>query len=327
MADSILVVLQQRDGRLHRMSREAIAAGQQLGQALDLPVEAVLLGQDLDALGAEVSGYDLAGVRLLSHPDLAVYTPGAFVDALRRLVSSLEPRFVVLPHTYQSIDFMGLLAQGVGAALLPEATAFAMEDGGIVWRRPILGGKLEARVGTKGDGPVIVSLQSGAFPADQAAAGTASAQTFDLDGNLAVDREILGTEEAGGEQIDLSQAEAIVAVGRGIGDAEKMAPALELAKALGAEVAASRPVVDNGWLPRELQIGSSGQTVTPKLYLALGISGAIQHLVGMKGSKTVVAVNRDASAPIFSVADYGYVGDLHEFIPELLAAVEETAEG
>ena len=135
------------------------------------------------------------------------------------------------------------------------------------------------------------------------------------------DREILGYEEVGGDTVDLTKAEIIVAVGRGVGGADKMAPVEELAKALGAEIGASRPVIDNGWLPRDRQIGSSGQTVAPKLYIAAGISGAIQHLVGMKGSTVIVAINKDPGAPIFTVADYGIVGDLHEVLPAITEAV------
>ena len=138
------------------------------------------------------------------------------------------------------------------------------------------------------------------------------------------DREILGVEEVGGDTVDLSRAEVIVAVGRGIGGADKMGPVRELAAALGAELGASRPVIDNGWLPRDRQIGSSGQTVAPKLYVAAGISGAIQHLVGMKGAGCVVAINKDPGAPIFNVAHYGIVGDVHEIIPALTAAVREA---
>jgi electron transfer flavoprotein alpha subunit len=185
-----------------------------------------------------------------------------------------------------------------------------------------MGGKMQSRVRVKGEGTVLVSVQSGAFPADGVAKGEAPVQPLaaDLSG-VKPDREILGYEEVGGDQVDLTKADIIVAVGRGIGGADKMGPVEALAKALGAEIAASRPVIDNGWLPRDRQIGSSGQTVAPKLYIAAGISGAIQHLVGMKSSSVIVAINKDPGAPIFTVADYGIVGDLHEILPALTAAV------
>jgi electron transfer flavoprotein alpha subunit len=208
---------------------------------------------------------------------------------------------------------------------VPEATGFDVTDDGLVWTRPVLGGKLRARVRTRGEGPVLVSVQSGAFAADAAEPGSAPIEPLEVDwGAVVPDREILGVEEVAGEQVDLSAADAIVAVGRGIGEAEKMRIIEELAAALGAEIGASRPVIDNDWLPRDRQIGSSGQTVAPKLYVAVGISGAIQHLVGMKGSGTVVAINKDPGAPIFSVADYGIVGDLHEIVPALTAALNEA---
>jgi len=195
----------------------------------------------------------------------------------------------------------------------------------VTWQRPVLGGKLFSKVRAKGSGPVLVSLQSGSFSADEVEKGSASIETLSLDFSaMAPGREILGVEEAAGGDVDLSQAPVIVSVGRGIGDAENMPIMQQLADALGAELGASRPVIDNGWLPRDRQIGSSGQTVTPKLYFAAGISGAIQHLVGMKGSQVIVAINKDAGAPIFNVAHYGIVGDLHEVVPAVTAALKEA---
>jgi electron transfer flavoprotein alpha subunit len=327
MSDLVLVVLQHRGGGLHRMSREAIAAGQSLAGARGGSVAAVLLGDEVEAVAAEAAGFDLTAVHVGRHEALAAYTPGAWVGALEQIVRALEPAVVLLPHTYQSVDFMGLLAQRLDAPLVPETTGFRLEGRRIVWSRPILGGKLTSQVAVKGEGTVVASLQSGCFAADQAASGAAGIVPFAFQTVPRPDREVLGVEEVAGEQVDLTQAAAIVAVGRGIGDADKIGLAEELAAVLGAELAASRPVIDNGWLPRDRQIGSSGQTVAPKLYIALGISGAIQHVVGMKGSKTVVAINRDAGAPIFSVADYGYVGDLHEFVPALIQALRESGEG
>lgn len=322
---TIWVVLQQREGKLHRMSREAIAAGQQLAAALGGSAEAVVLGHGVDAAAQEAAGYALGSVRVADHESLAHYTPGAYIGVLEQAVASKAPDLLVFPHTYQTVDYAPRLAQSVGAALVPEATGFENTADGVVWTRPILTGKLRAKVRTRGEGPVLVSVQSGAFAADAAEAGSAPVEPLELDwGAVAPDREILGVEEVAGEHVDLTAAEAIVAVGRGIGDADKMGIIEELAAALGAEIGASRPVIDNDWLPRDRQIGSSGQTVAPKLYVAVGISGAIQHLVGMKGSGTVVAINKDPGAPIFSVADYGIVGDLHEIVPELTAALEEA---
>jgi len=219
---------------------------------------------------------------------------------------------------------MARLAQAAGAGMVPEAIALERTGDGLIWKRPVLGGKLHARVRARGEGTTLVSVQSGAFSADGLSAGTAPVADLPGAGEPVADREILGVEEVGGDTVDLSKAEVIVAVGRGIGGADKMGPIHDLAAALGAEIGASRPVIDNGWLPRDRQIGSSGQTVAPKLYIAAGISGAIQHLVGMKGSSCVVAINKDPGAPIFGVASYGIVGDLHEVLPALVAAVKEA---
>ena len=200
------------------------------------------------------------------------------------------------------------------------------EGDAVKWSRPALGGKLTSTVVGRRD-RMLVSVQSGAWSASDVAEGQAEVVDWpaSLEG-VAHDREILGTEQAAEDQVDLTQAEVIVAVGRGVGDKDKMAVVEELARALGADIAASRPVVDNGWLPRDRQIGSSGQTVTPKLYIALGISGAIQHVVGMKGSQTIVSINKDAGAPIFGISHYGLVGDLHEIVP-LLAEAVRAAKG
>lgn len=327
-SNSVWIVLQQREGKLQRMSREAIAAGRRIAEATGGRAEAVLLGSGIGGLAREVAGFDLAAVHVADAPALADYTPGAYVGALAPAIREAAPAFVVFPHTYQTVDYFARLAQETGAGLLPEVTGFEQADGGLLWQRPVLGGKLRSKVRVKGEGTVLVSVQSGAFPAGET--GSGSAQVRELAGDLSglrPDREILEVEEVAGDTVDLSKADVIVAVGRGIGGPDKMGPVEELARALGAEIGASRPVIDNEWLPRDRQIGSSGQTVAPKLYLALAISGAIQHTVGMKGAGTVVAVNKDRNAPIFALADYGVVADVHEFLPAFTAAVKEAKGG
>ncbi len=356
MATRIWAVLQLRDGQVPRVSWEAVAAAQRLAAAFGGPgcrAEAVLLGAGLAAAAEEVARRDLAAVHVADHPALAAYTPGAYIGVLAPAIAAASPDFVLFPHTYQSVDFVPRLAQRTGAALVPEATGFeapptaATADGAgtaaaaaaagpagggpgeLIWTRPVLGGKLQSRVRVRGGGPVLVSVQSGAFPADPAdsavptpAGPAAELRQLPVDPAQArPDREVLGYEQVAAQQVDLTKADIIVAVGRGVGGADKLGPVEELARALGAEIGASRPVIDSGWLPRERQIGSSGQTVSPRLYLAVGISGAIQHLVGMKGSSVIVAINKDPGAPIFTVADYGIVGDLHELVPALTAAV------
>ena len=318
----VWVVLPLREGQIPRISWEGVAAGQKLAAALGAKAEVVVLGSGVGLAAAEAAKLDLAAVHVIDDEALRTYTPGAYIGALAPAIRAAAPDFVVFPHTYQTVDYMPRLAQTVGAGLLPEVTGLEQGDGGLIWTRPVMGGKMQSRVRVKGEGTVLVSVQSGAFPADGVAKGEAPVQPLaaDLSG-VKPDREILGYEEVGGDQVDLTKADIIVAVGRGVGGPDKMGPVEELAKALGAEIAASRPVIDNGWLPRDRQIGSSGQTVAPKLYIAAGMSGAIQHLVGMKASSVIVAINKDPGAPIFTVADYGIVGDLHEVLPALTEAV------
>jgi electron transfer flavoprotein alpha subunit len=321
---TVWIVLQQREGKLHRMSWEAIAAGQRLAQAVGATAEAWVLGHDVAGVAREVAGRAALGaVHAVEHAALATYTPGGYVSALAPLVVAAKPDWVVFPHTYQTVEYMARLAQATGAGLLPEVIAFEGTGADVLFKRPVLEGKLHAKVRVRGEGPMFASVQSGAFSADGVVAGTCTVRNV-APADVQVDREILGVEDVGGDTVDLSKADIIVAVGRGVGGADKLAPVQELAAALGAEIGASRPVIDNGWLPRDRQIGSSGQTVAPKLYVAAGISGAIQHLVGMKGSSVVVAINKDAGAPIFGVASYGIVGDLHEVLPALTAAVKEA---
>jgi electron transfer flavoprotein alpha subunit len=289
----------------------------------------VVLGSDTAALATAAAAYELETVYSRSDAALDNYTPGGYVSALAPALREASPDYVVFPHTYQSVDYVPRLGQEVGATVLPEVISFEGSGEDILWKRPILGGKLHARVRvrTKGEHTVLLSVQSGAFQADDARAGSANLADLPGGGEIVTDREILGVEQVGGDQVDLTKADVIVAVGRGVGGEDKMAPLEELAKVLGADIGASRPVIDNGWLPRDRQIGSSGQTVAPKLYLAIGISGAIQHLVGMKGANCVVAINKDATAPIFNTSTYGIVGDLHEIVPLLTEAVREVKAG
>jgi electron transfer flavoprotein alpha subunit len=322
---NVWVVTQLREGALHRMSREAVVAGQKLAAEIGGSVAAVVLGSGVEAARDELAALDLEAVLVADDAALATYTPGAYVGTLASAIRAAEVAYVVFPHTYQSVDYVARLSQEVDAAFVPEVTGFARQDGGLVWDRPVMGGKLQSRVRVQGEGTVFVSVQAGAFSADELATGSAAVQALGVDfSQIRADRKILGVEQVGGDQVDLSKADVVVAVGRGVGGEDKLEPVRELAAKLGAELGASRPVIDNGWLSRDRQIGSSGQTVTPKLYFAIGISGAIQHLVGMKGAGCVVSINKDKSAPIFSVSRYAVVGDLHEIVPALNAALTEA---
>jgi electron transfer flavoprotein alpha subunit len=308
----ILVVAEQRDGKLNRATLETIAAAQSAGG----PIKIAVLGSGADAVSRDVAAADAAEVIVIDDAALKEYTADGFVLALAELIAAEKPERVFLPHTYQTRDFAPALAARIQRPLVTDCVA--LKGSGYV--RPMFQGKLQADIAV--DGPHLATFQIGAFRADAMKAGASPAPIRKA--AIAIDAaKIRQKPEApfkeAKQAVDLSQAERIVAVGRGIKGQEHLRLAQDLAKAMGAELAASRPICDAGWLPMDRQIGSSGQTVAPKLYVALGISGAIQHLVGMKGSRTIVAINKDPEAPIFEIADYGIVGDLFEVVPAMIA--------
>jgi electron transfer flavoprotein alpha subunit len=320
----ILVIAEQTDGKLNRASWETIAAAQQVPGGL--PIKVAVLGSSVNAVASELAAAAVAEVLAAEHPALGTYTADGFVQAVRGLIEKTTPQYVMLPHTYQTRDFAPQLAASLSRPLIADSVGIKATDGGVAFVRLLFQGKLAADVVPKGDGPHLVTFQIGAFRADQVVKGPAPAPVTRTDVSIDAgairqrpEAPFLGAKQA----VDLSQAERIVSVGRGIRDKDNIALAEKLAQALNAEIAASRPICDAGWLPMERQVGSSGQTVAPKLYLALGISGAIQHLVGMKGSRTIVAINKDAEAPIFEVADYGVVGDLFEIVPALVKELDQ----
>ena len=317
----ILVVAEQRAGALNRATWETIAAAQETGQ----PITIVVLGSGVDPVAAEVAAADVTRVLVLDDPALAEYTADGFVQALRKVIEQEKPERVFLPHTYQTRDFAPALAAAMQRPLVTDCVAIKGSSGSVTYVRPVFQGKLQSDVAVEGDAPHFVTFQIGAFRADAVKNGSSPAATAKADVPIdagAIRQKPEAPFKEAKQAVDLSQAERIVAVGRGIKGQEHLQLAQQLAQAMGAELAASRPICDAGWLPMDRQIGSSGQTVAPKLYVALGISGAIQHLVGMKGSRTIVAINKDGEAPIFEIADYGIVGDLFEIVPAIIAAVK-----
>lgn len=321
-SDGILVVMEQTRGAWHKMSWETLAGAQQLGGGM--PVTAAVLGHDVGALAAELGGKQIAKAIAVDHALLASYTADACTAALTQLVAAVQPALVLLPHTYQVRDFAPKLATRAGRVLVSDVIRIEAAGDGFVFVRQLFQGKLNGDFRAAGAGPHFASVQAGAYRADTLAAGSAPVETFAPALDAAQIR--ARVEEPFRESaraVDLTAAELIVSVGRGIKGRENIGMVEALAQALGAELAASRPICDNGWLPMERQVGSSGQTVSPKVYFAVGISGAIQHQVGMKGAKTVVAINKDPNAPIFEIADYGLVGDLFEIVPALTEEIKK----
>jgi electron transfer flavoprotein alpha subunit len=321
---SVVVVLEQRGGKWNRTSFEALEAGRKIAQASGLPVQAVVLGSGIDELAIEAAAYELAKVSAIDDPLLANYTPEAYTGALEELIKAEQPKLIVFPHTYQVRDYAPTLATRFDRALISDVTDVRTEGSQPLFVRQLFQGKLNADVHAYGD-PQFVSIQAGAFRAAESSGATTPIEKFavQLDGSHIRSKPEEPFREAQ-RSVDLGAAGVIVSVGRGIKEKDNLPVVEALAEVLGAELAASRPICDNGWLPMERQVGSSGQTVSPKMYVAVGISGAIQHLVGMKGSKTVVAINKDENAPIFETADYGVVGDLFEIVPALVEEIKKA---
>jgi electron transfer flavoprotein alpha subunit len=321
----VLVLLEHRGGQYNRMSWEALAAGQEIASGSGQPLTAAILGNELEGLSNELASRKLEKAYRVEHALLKDYTADGYVNAAEQLIKKLEPSFVVFPHTYQVRDFAPRLAARFGQVLLADLIGLRKDGDSFVFVRQLFQGKLNADYRHTGSGPCFLSVQAGAFRAEALESGSAPIEAFapQLDAGAIRNKPDAPFREAA-QTVDLGSAPIIVSVGRGIKEQDNLPMIEELAAALGGELAASRPICDNGWLPMERQVGSSGQTVSPKLYLAVGISGAIQHLVGMKGSKTIVAINKDENAPIFEVADYGIVGDLFEVVPALTEAVKKA---
>jgi len=323
----VLVVVEHRSGALARTSLESLAAGQSLAKQLSTDCSAVILGEGVAPLASDLSGKQLAKVYAAEHPLLQQYTADGYTTSLQQLVAKLAPAYVLFLHTYQVRDFAPALATRFGQVLISDVTAI---QEGPTFVRQLFQGKLNADyrpAAQPTQAPCFVSIQAGAFRADSlepaATPAPIEAITIDLAPNqIRTTPSPLFRESA--RTVDLTIAPVIVSVGRGIREQDNIPLVQALADAFGAELAASQPICDAGWVPMERLVGSSGHTVSPKLYLAVGISGAIQHLVGMKDSKTVIAINKDENAPIFEVADYGVAADLFEIVPALTNAILEA---
>jgi len=323
----IFVVTEQRQGKWNNASFETLAAAQQIAKATASSVTAVVIGKGVASLADDLASKNVAEVLLVEHDLLHAYTPDGYCIALKQVIESAKPDLVFFPHTYQVRDFAPKLAAMLGKGMIGDCVGYRNEGGKLVFVRQMFQGKTAADVTFLGAGPWFASFQSGAFRADLVEPHSGKAPINKAAVDLMPDQirtKPLELFKEAKSAVDLTQAPLIVAIGRGIKAPENIPQAEAVAKAMGAEIAASRPICDEGWLPMERQIGSSGQTVAPKLYLALGISGAIQHVVGMKGARTIVAINKDQNAPIFEIADYGVVGDIFEIMPALAEELQKA---
>jgi electron transfer flavoprotein alpha subunit len=330
MPETILVIVEQRDGKLNRVSWETLAAGQAIASETGWTLEAAVPGDGIASIANEVAGKKVAKAYAVESPALKPYTPDAFSAGLKQFLTSKQPKLVLMPHTYQVRDFIPKLATAVGRTVISDCIGFRKDGDKLLFARQMFQGKFAADVSFNCDAPWFVTFQNGAFRGDKVEAGGSAAPVetvkVDIPGGTVRNKPQEIFKEAK-QAVDLTQAEIIVSVGRGIKEQKNIELAKQLADALGGEIAASRPICDSGWLPMDRQIGSSGQTVAPKLYLALGISGAIQHIVGMKGARSVVAINKDHEAPIFEIADVAVVGNLFDIVPPLTEEIKKAKAG
>jgi electron transfer flavoprotein alpha subunit len=330
MADTILVVVEQREGKLNRVSWETLTGAQAISAETGWPVEAAVLGDGVKGIANEVSGKKVSKVYDVEAPALARYTPDAYSFALKKFIEQRKPGLVLMPHTYQVRDFIPKLATSMQRGAISDCVGYRKDGDRLVFTRQMFQGKFAADVAPSGEGPHFATFQAGAFRGDQVQSADSPALVETV--NIEIPANLIRTKPAepfkeAKQAVDLTQAEIIIAVGRGIKEQKNIEIAKQLAEAIGGEIAASRPICDSGWLPMERQVGSSGQTVAPKLYLALGISGAIQHIVGMKGARTIIAVNKDSEAPIFEIADYAVVANLFDVVPPLIEEVKKAKAG
>jgi len=320
----ILVVLENQRGNIHAFSQEAVVAGQQLSDKLGLDLSILCLGENASSLRDQASDYKTNNLILAQHDLINAYSADGYSKVLSNVISELSPKYVLMGHSYMVRDFLPRVSAKLDIPFVSDIISVDYDNDSPIFSRQVFNAKLATKVKATSD-TVLLSFQSAAFSSDDMQIGGSESQS-DFSVNLEAsdiksESEAEFQESASG--VDLTTAELIVSVGRGIESQDNLPLVESLASAMNAEIASSRPVVDMGWLPGYRQVGSSGQAVSPKLYLSVGISGAIQHVVGMKGSKTIMAINKDEDAPIFEIADYAVIGDLMEIVPKLTEALQK----
>ena len=316
MTEDALVVAEHRRGELRDVSYEAITAGRELADARGGDCHVAVIAGDVDAFAEDLNREGVDAIHVVPNGEEFDHT--VYQAAVRQLAERIDAGSVVIPNSVNGLDYAPALAEDLGVPIATDAIGVAYDDGLSVTRE-MYGSKVETTVDVTGD-RFVVTVRGGEWPPAEGV-GDAAVETAEVDLPESGAR-VTGFEEVGGGDVDIADADVLVSVGRGIGEEENLELVEALADALGATLSASRPIVDNGWLPKNRQVGQSGKVVTPDVYIAVGISGAVQHVAGMKGADTIVAINTDPNAPIFDIADYGIVGDLFDVVPALTAEFE-----
>jgi electron transfer flavoprotein alpha subunit len=320
MTTTILTFAELRDGKPRRASLEVVSEARRLAGALAASVGAVVVGPGSEDAAGELASYGADVVRVFDDPALAGYATEAYARALAQAIAETKPSVVLVPFTATGKDFTPRVAARVGTGLASDCVALEAKGGRLVARRPVYAGKAYATVEWAGE-PQMATLRPNVFPLGKPdPSRKAEVVTATVDASARA--RVTAVQATAQGKVQLTEAQVIVSGGRGLKGPEHFHLVESLAGAMGAAVGASRAVVDAGWVDHQMQVGQTGKTVSPSLYVACGISGAIQHLAGMSSSKTIVAINKDPDAPIFKVADYGILGDLFEVLPKLTEAAK-----
>jgi len=309
----VLAIAEHRRGELRDVSYELVTAGAQLAEATGGDLHVAVISGTVESYADKLNREGVDAIHTVAHGE--EFNHDVYVQAIEALFDAVDPQYTIAPNTVNGLDYAPAVAQRLGLPLVTDAVRLDASDG-LEVTREFYAGKTEGTVDVAGD-RAMVTIRPAEWPA---AGGAGSAVIRPLEFEVdegAVRSTVSGYEEVGAGDVDISEADVLVSVGRGIEEEENIEIIEELADAMGATVSASRPIVDSGWLPQNRQVGQSGKKVSPDIYIAIGISGAVQHVAGMKGSDTIIAINTDPSAPIFDIADYGIVDDLFDVVPAL----------
>ena len=325
MARDIIVLVEQAEGKVDSITLQLLAAGRELANHLNAQLVALAVGHRLESVSPQVQGYGMDRIVLVDHPALAVAAGEVQAQVIAQAVRQIDARFLLIGYSLIGMEIAPAVAATLGVNALTNCVNVEIRDGAVTVTRPVFDSTQHTHIALDENESAVIALQKGSFAPMERSSKTAAVETISIDvQNIPSRSKVLAIAEAPTGDVDITKAEIVVSVGRGIGTEDKITVIAELAEALGGVLACSRPVVDVGWLPRERQVGASGRTVTPKIYIACGISGAIQHLTGMRDSRRIIAINKDPDAPIFGVAHIGVVGDLFEIVPALIKAAQEA---